>query len=162
MLEYDNWVRMQDHWRSGQVLWIRTHQHAGYVFNYGFDPTRVSEWIGHGDHLNVTPLPANMRVLYKHVPTADDAEYLKAYTVEQVERIDMDARGIYFAAEWFGDYLENIAGDTPEPQTPPEQEEEEEEVEEERPSTDSWEQRESTSDTPAPPFDENGNMLPHV
>ena len=60
----------------------------------------------------------------------------------------------------FGDYLENIAGDTPESQE--QEQEEEEEVEEERPSTDSWERRESTSDTPPPPFDENGNMLPHV
>jgi hypothetical protein len=113
MLEYVNRVRMQDHWRSGQVLWIRTHQHAGYVFNYGFDPTRVSEWIGHGDHLNVTPLPANMRVLYRHVPTDEDAEYFKAFTVEQVNGMDMEALGIYFAADWFGDILENIAGDTP-------------------------------------------------
>ena len=96
MLEYDNWVRMQDHWRSGQVLWIRTFQHAGYVFNYGFDPTRVSEWIGYGDNLTVTPLPANMRVLYRHILGYEDAEYFKAYTLEQIERIDMNANGIYF------------------------------------------------------------------
>ena len=77
----------------------------------------------------------------------------------------MRALGISFAADWFENILENIAGDTPEQQTPPEPqsppEPQEQEEEEERPSTDSWERRTST-DTPPPPFDENGEMLPHV
>jgi hypothetical protein len=83
------------------VLWIRTHQHAGDTFNYSLHPARVSEWTGYGDQLNVTPLPANMRVLYRHVPTDDDAEYFKAFTVEEVNGMDMLADDIEYAEDWF-------------------------------------------------------------
>ena len=63
----DGWQRMRilRPWRQGQQLFLMTARNGGYIINYSFVPARVSKWLNYGAPQNITPLPSNVRLLYK-------------------------------------------------------------------------------------------------
>ena len=74
--------------------------------------------------MTITPLPAWICLLYRNIPNYTNAEYFNEFTVEEVGNMDMEALDYFFAAEWYQDISENVAGNPPQ-----------------RPTTDSLEQR---------------------
>ncbi|MFM7987055.1 MAG: hypothetical protein ACKPKO_47865, partial [Candidatus Fonsibacter sp.] len=58
-------------------------KNSGYVINYSFTPGRVSR-LCYGDPMTITPLPANIRLIYKIIARYTNTSYFRECTYEEV------------------------------------------------------------------------------
>ena len=126
----DEWRDIQfGKWRNGQQFFLPIVPEGGYIINYSFEPARVSKWFLWEPNNNITPLPSNVRLLYKRDPNYEHKGSVKEFTDEEVGNMDMETLGYAFVDKWFSDKWETIS-------EPPRMKEEEEQ----QPATESEQQ----------------------
>ncbi|MFM7983572.1 MAG: hypothetical protein ACKPKO_30025, partial [Candidatus Fonsibacter sp.] len=112
--EYHNgWQRMQNAWRTGQQLWIRTTDNSGYIINYSFDPGRVSRYVYGDPTTTITPLPRNIRLIYKRILRYTNTSYFKEFTLEEVRNMNLDELDYTYAVYEFKNRWLDFEEDSP-------------------------------------------------
>ena len=145
-----DWESIYELWRRGDQLWIRTYGGGvtgGYIVDYSVVPPQVSRWRS-GDPLTITPLYVMYRLVHWYNFHSTPENKLCEFHLADIDRMDMEALEYQFAEEYYRD----LWFDVPENYSV-----EDNESSEQRPTTESWG---LDNVTPAPPFDEDGTMLP--
>ena len=112
--EYHNgWQRMQNAWRTGQQLWVRTTDNSGYIINYSFDPGRVSRFVYGDPTTTITPLPRNIRLIYKRILRYTNTSYFKEFTYEEVRNMNLDELDYSHVVDSFAVQVTSFSTDSP-------------------------------------------------